>query len=487
MNKELPERSDLEQLKTQAKDLLDEVREGVPEALARIGDEDRKTFALHDAQRILAREYSFPSWVKLKTHVEARAFETAKADFHEALKADDASQVRRLLKRFQPPAAALNTVIPGVRSAAMLDALLEHGADINAKSDWWAGGFGVLHQGSPEIARYAISRGATVDIHAAARLGMAARVKELLATNPALVAAKGGDGQTPLHFAATIEIADQLLVHGADIDALDVDHVSTPAQYMIRDRRSVAAHLVARGCRTDVLMLAALGDEARLRTLLDRDPDSIRTRVSDEFFPMVGGKSGGTIYQWTLGWYVSALDVAREFEHPAVERFLWERAPARVRFLDACWRAKAAEARALARDAGISTADLPASERRLLADAARNNRLSAVVTMLDLGFSLDGASQHGATALHWAAYHGNVGMTAALLARGPALEQRDASFNGPPLGWAIHGSREGWHRQTGDYGRTADLLLEAGAKNVETVTGTEAVQTVLRRFGAKDK
>ena len=486
MNKQLPERSDLEQLKTQAKDLLNDVRNGVPEALARIGNENRETFALHDAQRVLAREYGYPSWVKLKTHVEARAFETAKLDFHEAFKADDASQVRRLLKRFLPPAAALNALIPGVRSAPMLDALLEHGADINARSNWWAGGFGVLHQADPEIARYAISRGAQVDIHAAARLGMAAHVKELLSADPTLVAAKGGDGQTPLHFAATVEIADQLLEHGADIDALDVDHESTPAQYMIRDRQEVAARLVARGCRTDVLMLAALGDLERVRALLDRDPECVRVRVSDEFFPMVGGKNGGTIYQWTLGWHVSPLDVARDFKRHDVHRLLWETSPMDVRFLDACWRADTAEARMIAQEGGILAGSLSHSDRRLLAHAARNNRLATVQTMLELGFPVDTTSQHRATALHWAAYHGNADMTRLLLAHAPALEQRDAAFNGTPLGWAIHGSREGWHRQSGKYGATVELLRKAGAKDAEQATGTVEVETVRQRLGRKD-
>ena len=35
----------------------------------------------------------------------------------------------------------------------------------------------------------------------------------------------------------------------ADMDALDIDHESTPAQWMVRDRPQVARHLVARGCR----------------------------------------------------------------------------------------------------------------------------------------------------------------------------------------------------------------------------------------------
>lgn len=72
MNKQLPERPDLEQLKNQAKGLLDEVHAGRPDALARIGKENPAAFALHDAQRTLAREYGFESWLKLKWHVETR-------------------------------------------------------------------------------------------------------------------------------------------------------------------------------------------------------------------------------------------------------------------------------------------------------------------------------------------------------------------------------------------------------------------------------
>src|SRR4030095_1345600 len=111
---------------------------------------------------------------------------------------------------------------------------------INAKSRWWAGGFGLLHGAEPELAAYAIKRGALVDVHAAARLGLIKKLQELIAADPALVNARGGDGQTPLHFASTIEIAEFLLNHGADIDTRDVDHESTPAQYMVRDRQEIA-------------------------------------------------------------------------------------------------------------------------------------------------------------------------------------------------------------------------------------------------------
>ncbi len=115
--------------------------------------------------------------------------------------------------------------------------------------------------------------------------GCARRSKPLLVRAPALVHARGGDGQTPLHFASTVEVAQLLIDRGADIDARDVDHESTPAQYMVRDRQDVARYLVARGCRTDILMAAALGDLDLVRQHLDADPglhphDACRRRFS---------------------------------------------------------------------------------------------------------------------------------------------------------------------------------------------------------------
>ena len=47
----------------------------------------------------------------------------------------------------------------------MIDALLRAGADIDARSDWWAGSFGVLDYASG-LENFLIERGARVDAHA---------------------------------------------------------------------------------------------------------------------------------------------------------------------------------------------------------------------------------------------------------------------------------------------------------------------------------
>jgi hypothetical protein len=234
-------------------------------------------------------------------------------------------------------------------------------------------------------------------------------------------------------------------------------------------------------------MSAALGDEQLVRKHLDADPGCIHLRVSDEYFPMINPKSGGTIYQWTLGWYVSPHDVAKQFGHDGVFRLLMERSPADVKLIAACWAADGATVKSLvANHAGI-VANLSAAYGRQVAHAARNNNLAAVRVMLAAGLPVDALGQHRATPLHWAAFHGNPEMTREILRHHPPLELTDTDFQSTPLGWAIHGSVHGWYCQTGNYAATVESLLEAGAKLPEKATGgTDAVNEVLRRHGAKD-
>ena len=405
-----------------------------------------------------------------------------------ALAADDVDGVRAILRE-QPELKTLlnqpvgpfdSPAIVNVRSPEMLDVLLESGADINARSHWWAGGFGVLDSVDPALASYAIDRGATIDAHAAARLDMLDRLRELVSQDPAVVHARGADGQTPLHCARTPEAARYLLDCGADVDARDVDHESTPAQYMVQDRQDVARYLVGRGCRSDLLMAAALGDLDLVRRHLDRDPGCIRIRVDGEWFPMKDQRAGGTIYQWTLGFHVSAHQVARKFGHQDVLAFLLERTPADARLLDACWMADEAVVAAIRRDHPGLADRLSEADRRQVAHAARNNQAAAVRLMLESGWPVNATGQHRATPLHWAAFHGNAAMVATILRFNPPLESTDADFNGTPLGWAVHGSEHGWYCRTGDYGTTVATLIRAGATRPDVITGSADVQAALR-------
>jgi ankyrin repeat protein len=508
MSKSLPARPNLEQLKNQAKDLLKSHQAGNPEAIERVrqhhpswsatsvSEVRHARLSLTDAQLVIAREYGFASWPKLKERVDSIALETGDPMelFKRAFVEEDATLFRRLLGRYpeikarinEPVAAFDAPVITRVRSREMLDVLLEAGADINAKSRWWAGGFGLLDGAEPDLAAYAIQRGAIVDAHSAARLGLVGKLRELILAEPTRVHARGGDGQTPLHFASTIEVAQFLLDHGADLDVRDVDHESTPAQYMVRDRQDVARFLVERGCQTDILLAAALGNLELVRQHLDADPDCVHLRVSDDYFPKRNPQSGGTIYQWTLGWHVSAHDVAKQFGHDDVYRLLMERSPAKVKLLVACWAGDEAAVKSILEQHPGLVMNLSSPSHRQIAHAARNNDLAAVRVMMAAGFPVDALGQHGATPLHWAAFHGNIEMAREILRYNPPLNLTDADFNATPLGWAIHGSEHGWYCRTGNYAGAAAALLEAGAQPSDKTGGTEAVKESLRRHGVQD-
>ena len=409
--------------------------------------------------------------------------------FRDAFRREDAGLVRQLITlhpelntRINDPLGPFDSpLIISVRSRPMLDVLLEAGADINAKSQWWAGGFGLLHGANPDVAAYAIERGATVDAHAAARLGMLTRLQELVSQDPTLVHSRGGDGQTPLHFASTITIAAYLLDHGARIDARDIDHESTPAQWMIGDRQEICRFLVERGCSTDILLASALGDLALARKHLDVDPTCIRMRVSDEFFPMINKRAGGAIYQWTLGFYVSAHQVARKFGHEPVLQLLFERSPPALKLVESCWLMDEAAVQSLRKSHPGYEATLTEADRRQVAHAARNNQAAVVRLLLECGLPVDCKGQHQATPLHWAAFHGNSEMAKIILRHGPPLEVTDADFHGTPLGWAIHGSENGWYSSTGDYAGTVETLIQAGAKMPAEIRGSQAVREVLAR------
>ncbi|HEX5000087.1 MAG TPA: ankyrin repeat domain-containing protein [Terriglobia bacterium] len=93
------ENPDLDQLKRQARELLKAYRKQTPEAVAEVNAYHRAaspdTFALHDAQFVLARSYGFESWPRLKAAVDG----ITAAKLHEAVEKGDVAAARALLER----------------------------------------------------------------------------------------------------------------------------------------------------------------------------------------------------------------------------------------------------------------------------------------------------------------------------------------------------------------------------------------------------
>jgi hypothetical protein len=207
--RELPARPNLEHLKNQARTLLRKGFASDTSAIARFAAFGITTTTpkLADALHIIAREYGFETWPALKLHIDVASEEPVEA-LTAAIKANNPSLVRDVLVRHPSLKSRINEPLPNYsfdtppviaavqkENREIIDVLLDAGADVNQRTRWWAGSFGVLDCASSELADYLISRGAIIDIHAAARLGKIDRVRELLANDPQLVDARGGDGQ----------------------------------------------------------------------------------------------------------------------------------------------------------------------------------------------------------------------------------------------------------------------------------------------------
>lgn len=415
---------------------------------------------LADAQYALANEYGFPTWAKLKGHVEDLTLSPAEA-LREAVCDMDPERVGAVLKRYPELRAKIDDPLPNYGPGqhalfaavqrgdrAVIEVLLGAGASINQRT---VAGFGVLDECHPDMAAFLLERGALLDAHSAARLGMS--LQEFVAE----VQSRGAEGRTPLHFASTIEVAEFLLAHGADIDARDTKYESTPAQHMLRvehkrhyphDRQDVARYLVSRGCHTDIIMAAALGDGGLVERLLDADPECIRMTVSSP-----------SVYVPLLGEHRTAHTVARDFGHEDVYELLMQRTPEdlKPKFV---WDGNA----------------------RRLPDAARSNDADSVRAMLAAGWPVDARGEMGASALHWAAFNGNAKMTREILKHHPTLELKSEEQSSTALGWAIFGSGNGWHSETGDFAGAVQALLDAGAllpPHAEELEPSDAVLQIM--------
>jgi ankyrin repeat protein len=503
----LPARPNLEMQHKRAKELLRAAWNSDPEALARIRalhprPPDPDALKLADAQLVIARGYGFESWSAMKHKIDALT-RTPVERFLSALHDEDVDRVRALLEQYAEVRAAVNEPISyfdsrpvarAARNLPMMDLLLAHGADLNLKSTWWAGGFGLMESHcTPEEAAPLIARGAVVDVFAAANLGMFDRVRELVERDPSLVKARGGDGKTPLHCARTVEIARFLLDRGAEIDARDVDHESTPAQYLVRDAPDVTRFLIERGAWFDIFIAVGLRDAALVERCLREDPEALDHRTWQGKYTVAHngeraatreeiGDHRGDVYRWVFDHNISALEVAERFGYQEIVGLLESHASPAQRLLTACAKGDGNAARALVSSHPDVIKSLTQAQRRLIVDRAHANDLAAVALMVDLGFDPLARGVDGWEAIRWAAFHGNAAMTRLLLAHDPPINVPDPSYGGTLLGQCLYGALHGWHCRSGDFAATVRLLLGAGERvdPTDVPTGRDDVDAVLR-------
>ena len=312
--RQLPEHPDLDQLKRQAKELRDGFEAGdahaVAEVQAHYRDGDATTFALHDAQLVLARACGFESWPKLKAFVDGVTVRRLR----DAVVADDLAQVRTMLKlRPELGHASLDNLqilhhAVFNRSPEMVRLLMRHDAPAR---------HGVYpHREATSPLTIATERGyheivAIIQeeeqrrreqrtgvpgtpepdaVFKAIGAGDESRAIALMTADPALVRTCHGEmGLTPLHVAArrlNARLVQWLLDRGADPTVRDVrDHppldwaAYTSSAEAVNRLTAVAALLRERGASMTAPAAVALGDNAWLRAR--HDDGSLTNPIED--------------------------------------------------------------------------------------------------------------------------------------------------------------------------------------------------------------
>jgi ankyrin repeat protein len=313
----LPQHPNLEQLRKQAKELLEQYRSGDSAAIAEVGQFERSpnpsTFALNDAQRVLARAYGYESWPKLKAFVDGVNI----ARFADAVKSGDLGQARSMLAA-RPELIGMDMAANDEhralhyailrRDVPMVHLLMEAGADArkgifphrDATSAFAIARDRDYHDVAAAIEEEERLRreemscpNATVSpaqdqISAAIAQGDSATAKRLLEADRSLIHACDRDGASPLHVAAqhaNIELAGWLLERRANVRKKDMHGLTAldraalaanPRNHGTQEFPSIAKLLLEHRAEVTIRAAVALADAPRVRQLIATEPEVLR-------------------------------------------------------------------------------------------------------------------------------------------------------------------------------------------------------------------
>lgn len=481
----LPGRINLEQQKKRARELLNAVRAREPDAIERFRRHHPRgsgqtaasvgaaTWALHDAQLVVAREHGFPSWPRLKARLDAEAAArrtrlfVREVEFYEdraeglvsarqAGVPDALEQIREWHPRFaDAPDDAIRTAAFGLEDARLVYAR-QHGfrtwTELTARVAALAGGdsdepflrafealrgadlagLQALVRDHPDLLRARGTNGNTL-LNLAVSLGgslcgplppQAEGVIRLLTGPGSDVNLANDRGWTPLHQAAYAnrpELVARLLYAGAAVDREAHGEGGTPlAVALFWGHRDAADVLAERGIIPMNLRVAAGLGRADLIERLFRADGSLE--------PDAGRGRG--FYRPHSGFPVwRPTDDPREILDEAL---VWACKSGRLEVLDLL----------VSRGARI---DADPYRGTPLLWAAFTRRLDTVRWLLDHGADVNqratfGGPAHGEgiTALHAAAQEGDLPLAEFLCARGADPTVRDRVYDGTPAGWAEH-------------------------------------------------
>jgi ankyrin repeat protein/uncharacterized glyoxalase superfamily protein PhnB len=549
--KQLPSRPSLDHLKHQAKDLLQAFQAGSPEAIQRIKtshpefanateEEIRAAkFALSDAQLVIAREYGFESWPKLKTHVDAVAQgdDPKVAAFLQAACGGNQMEANRLLGETPSLSQANIYTAAMLGEADVVERMLKKEPALATRKGGpkeWDALLYLSHShfhrenerradGIIRAAKSLLAHGADPNTYyATPEFGRESKMHALWAAtcqanNPALArvllesGADPNDGESIYHAAEKfhLECLDLLAEFGVNLSNRIQPWNNTPLYYILGHRpckgnakqvfegarwllehgadpnvssydyEGRPIHLAASsGWGTDMLEL--LWKHGADLTVRRKDVKPAKAAASHTLRPDTVGLSRGSAYSLAARYgQTHVMDWLREHEAQTDLTPVEE-------FFAACGRGDEPAVRATLAARPELVPSLSEEDKLVLAFAAGDGKTEAVRLMLLAGMSMDIRGDTGGTPLHQAAWYGQLGVVKLLLAHHAPLEEKDTIYGGTPLGWVCHGSMN-CRNPNGDYPAIVEALIQAGAEIMFGHRGTEEVNAVLHRHSAIGK
>lgn len=477
----LPSQPNLDQLRHQAKDLLQAAKAGDADARRRIAAVSAE-LTLAAAQLALAREYGFASWPTLKDAVDARtqALAATVDAFCQACVSGRPGRAARMLAETPEIAGYSFATAVLLGDAERVRAALEHDPSLATRRDPRTGWTALhaacasrMHQLDPALAD---------ELAGVARLLVDAGADPLLPSprwtplGCAVAATNSGPSNRPL--------VELLLANGArpndedlylagfahdrhELLPLLLAHIKRPADL----GHAFAAPISNNDTESVRLLLEAGADPRRYRDD-DGHPvpavwaaanagcpgELIELLLAHGADPNLEGPDRRTAYR--VATTAGRTDLLELLHRHGARKDATDT----ERFISACIRGNREDAEhQLHTDPGL-LARLAPDEQAALIHAAEHGNTDAVELMLDLGLPIAARGDNGATALHTAAYAGSPDTVQLLLKRGAELEARDSTWNSTPLEWAAVGS--GQQPRTApepDWAKTVGILLAHGA------------------------
>jgi ankyrin repeat protein len=507
-SRDLPARPHLDHLRNEAKALQKAFDAGDADAVRRVRDAigAKAALKLTDAQRVIAREYGFPTWAQLRVHVRAsRSLGEAIDAFLAAVQEQDAARAGDALE-IQPRIAVESLHVAAV--LGLTDAAARLIAEDPSRVASRAGD-------PPAEPLMFLCYSPFHGENAARDAGLLATARLLLASGadpntrdgrygvPALYAVTGmrsvlplarvlldagaspTDGESVFHAAEHFhdDALELLLAAGADLNAAG-DWGNTPLYFLLRWWDVEREQRVKQGMRwlldhgADPNVVCADERETALHVAARRGQDLAVIRLLVSHGADVNARRGDGSTPWLLARRGGFDEIASFLEEMGAR--IAPLSPADL-LLAACGRGDVDAARRLASREVLSA--LSPGDLRLLPEAAAGTRDATVAACVTVGFPVNTTDAVGATALHYCAIHGRAALVRQLLDRGAATDIRDREHSSTPLGWAAFGA-DVIADADGDYEDCARALLEAGAHPLEDgqLPKHAGVRSIIARF-----